>query len=124
MRALKASRSRHCILRFRFNHLKASIVHDTFPKVMEICFPDTEYKIDKTDWFAEFGNGSTIWFGGLDDKDRTEKILGQEYATIFLNECSQIPLTSRDVATTRLAQQCIQSIDGLPDKALRPRMYY
>lgn len=124
MRALKAARSRHCILRFRFNHLKASIVHDTFPKVLEVCFPTVTYKLDKTDWFAEFPNGSTIWFGGLDDKERTEKILGQEYATMFLNECSQIPLTSRDIATTRLAQQCIQSIAGLPEQALHPRMYY
>ena len=34
LRAMKASRSRHCILRFRFNHIKASIILDTFPKVM------------------------------------------------------------------------------------------
>jgi hypothetical protein len=27
-------------------------------------------------------NGSEIWFSGLDDKERTEKILGQEYVTI------------------------------------------
>jgi hypothetical protein len=46
--------------------------------------------VSKTDWFAEFENGSQIWFGGLDDKERTEKILGMEFATIYLNECSQI----------------------------------
>ena len=33
-----------------------------------------------------------------------EKILGKEYATIFLNECSQIPYASVLVALTRLAQ--------------------
>lgn len=124
MRALKAPHSRHCMLRFRFNHLKASIVHDTFPKVLQVCFPQVVCRIDKTDWYAEFPNGSMIWFGGLDDKDRTEKILGQEYATMFLNECSQIPLSSRDVATTRLAQQCTQVVEGLPERPLRPRMYY
>jgi phage terminase large subunit len=86
MRALKAPKSRHAILRFRFNHIKASIIHDTFPKVMEVCFPEVRYRLDKTDWFAEFPNGATIWFGGLDDKERTEKILGQEYVTIYLNE--------------------------------------
>ena len=32
MRALKAPQSRHAILRFRFNAIKASIVMDTFPK--------------------------------------------------------------------------------------------
>lgn len=124
MRAIKAPKSRHAILRFRFNAVKASIVHDTFPKVMELALPGVKYSVNKTDWFAEFENGSQIWFGGLDDKERTEKILGQEYATIYLNECSQIPQSSRDVAVTRLAQKVSQRIDGRPDAALKPRMYY
>lgn len=124
MRALKAPRSRHAVLRFRFNHVKASIIHDTFPKVMEVCFPTIHYKLDKTDWFAEFDNGSSIWFGGLDDKERTEKILGQEYATIYLNECSQIPLSSRDIAMTRLAQSVMQNVSGAEPSPLIPRMYY
>jgi G:T/U-mismatch repair DNA glycosylase len=63
------------------------------------------YKIDKQDWYAEMGDQAQIWFGGLDDKERTEKILGQEYATLYLNECSQIPFASREMAVTRLAQQ-------------------
>lgn len=123
-RALKAPKSRHAILRFRFNHVKNSIVHDTFPKVMDLAFPGVEYKIDKTDWYVQFPNGSQIWFGGLDDKERTEKILGQEYATIYLNECSQIPQSSRETAVTRLAQKVDQAIDGRPTKPLKPRMYY
>lgn len=104
IRALAAKDSRHAILRFRFNHVKASIVRDTFPKVMSLCFPEVKYHIDKTDWFVEFSNGSQIWFGGLDDKERTEKILGQEHATIYLNESSQIPYSSVLLAMTRLAQ--------------------
>jgi len=123
-RALKAPKSRHAVLRFRFNAVKAAIVHDTFPKVMELCFPGVEFTLNKTDWFAEFPNGSQVWFGGLDDKERTEKILGQEYATIFLNECSQIPWASRNIAVTRLAQNCLQKIDGQPDKPLALKMYY
>lgn len=124
MRALKAPKSRHAILRFRFNAVKASIVHDTFPKVMEIAFPGVKHNLNKTDWFAELENGSQIWFGGLDDKERTEKILGQEYVTIYLNEASQIPYASRNVALTRLAQKVSQRIDGKAETALRPRMYY
>jgi hypothetical protein len=72
---------------------------------MTMAFPGVRYKLDKQDWFAEFGDQSQIWFGGLDDKERTEKILGQEYVTIYLNECSQIPQPSRETAVTRLAQQ-------------------
>lgn len=122
-RALKAPGSRHAILRFRFNHVKASIILDTFPKVMSLCFPGVEAHIDKTDWFARLGE-SQIWFGGLDDKERTEKILGQEHATLYLNECSQIPFNSQQLATTRLAQNVLQDIRGRAAVALKPRMYY
>jgi len=124
MRALKAPKSRHAILRFRFNAIKASVVFDTFPKVMSLAFPGVKYTISKTDWFAEFENGSQVWFGGLDDKERAEKILGMEFATIYLNEASQIPQGSRDIAVTRLAQQVDQVIEGKPPQRLKPRMYY
>lgn len=124
MRALKAPKSRHAILRFRFNAIKASVVMDTFPKVMDLAFPGVKYTLSKTDWFAEFENGSQIWFAGLDDKERTEKILGMEFVTIYLNESSQIPQGSRDIAVTRLAQQVNQVIDGKEPVPLKPRMYY
>lgn len=124
MRAMKAPKSRHAILRFRFNAIKASVIFDTFPKVMELAFPGVEYTLSKTDWFAELPNGSQIWFGGLDDKERTEKILGMEFVTIYLNEASQIPQGSRDIAVTRLAQQVDQVIQGKPSVPLKPRMYY
>ncbi len=124
MRAMKAPKSRHAILRFRFNAVKASIVHDTFPKVMELCFPGVPYTLNKTDWFAEFENGSQVWFGGLDDKERTEKILGMEFATIYLNESSQIPWASRGIAVTRLAQAVTQYIEGEDARPLQLKMYY
>ena len=123
-RALKAPKSRHAILRFRFNACKSSIVLDTFPKVMELCFPGVDYHLDKSDWYVTYDNDSQIWFAGLDDKERTEKILGQEYATLYLNECSQIPQASRDIAMTRLAQQVYQEIKGREPVLLVPRMYY
>lgn len=121
VRALAAPGSRHAVLRFRFNHVKASIVLDTFPKVMSLCFPQVSYRLDKTDWFAELPNKSQIWFGGLDEKERTEKILGQEHATLFFNECSQIPYSSVMLALTRLAQRVTVEATGEP---LRLRALY
>jgi len=106
IRALIAPNSRHLIVRFRFSHVKLSIIYDTFPKVMELCFPDVRYNLNKSDWFVTLPNKSTIWFGGLDDKERTEKILGNEYTTIMLNECSQISYSSYLILITRLAQRC------------------
>ena len=105
IRAIKAPDTRHAVFRFRFNHVKNSVVFDTFPKMMRLCFPQVPYKIDRTDWIAKFPNGSEIIFGGLDDAERTEKILGLEFSTIFLNECSQISFDARNKALTRLAQK-------------------
>ena len=124
IRALKAPGSRHAVLRFRFNACKASVVYDTYPKVLGLMLPTVDASVSKSDWFATLPNGSEIWFGGLDDKERTEKILGQEYATIFLNECSQIPYESRNIAVTRLAQRVQVKVDGMEKAPLPLRMYY
>lgn len=123
LRAVKAPKSRHAILRFRFRHVKESIGMDTLPAVMEKCFPEIPYSINKADWYAGLPNGSEIWIGGLDDKERTEKILGKEFSTVYLNECSQIPLASRNLSVTRLAQKCSYEIDGRQE-LLKLKMYY
>lgn len=128
MRALKAPHSRHAMFRHRFNAIKNSVVLDTFPTVMRLAFPDVPYKLDKTDFYAKFPNGAELWFAGLDDKERTEKILGMEFATIGFNECSQIALASVQLALTRLAQSVDQVI--LDERGqevvrpLKPRAYY
>jgi Phage terminase large subunit/Terminase RNaseH-like domain len=123
-RALKAPDSRHGIFRFRYNHIKASIVLDTFPKVMRLAFPGVTHKMHVQDGFAELQGGSQIWFAGLDDKDRTEKVLGMEFATVMFNECSQIPFSSVTTALTRLAQRSDQRITGKEPTKLRLRAYY
>lgn len=123
-RALKAPGSRHAILRFRFGHCIQSIVHGTYPWVRKNCFPQIPYtpkEINHSAWFATLPGGSEVWFGGLDDKERVEKILGNEYASIMLNECSQIPYASRNMAVTRLAQKVEDRATGKP---LRLKMYY
>ena len=123
-RALKAPESRHGVFRFRYNHLKASIVLDTFPKVMRLAFPGVQWTPHVQDGYVELQGGSQVWFAGLDDKERTEKILGMEFATLYFNECSQIPANSIDTALTRLAQKVESRIDGLPPQLLKMRAYY
>lgn len=114
-RALRAPDSRHLITRFRANALRASVWLDTLPKVMRLWFPGVQLTPHRMDGFEELSNGSQIWFGGLDEADRVEKILGQEYATILANEVSQIPYSSIVTLRTRLAQ---------PGTGLRLRAYY
>jgi hypothetical protein len=113
-RRLKAPGSRGVVLRFRLGHVKQSIVLDTFPTVMRKCFPGIDYDLNKSDLYATFPGGSELWFGGLDDKERTEKILGTEFADLFFNECSQLPYNSRNMAMTRLAQKVPDRATGKP----------
>ena len=102
--ACKFPGSRHLIARFRFNAAKNSIWYDTLKKVLKICFPLLVVKWNNQDYFITLPNGSEIWLGGLDDKDRTEKVLGMEFLTIFLNEASQISYDAYTIIKTRLAQ--------------------
>lgn len=127
VRALKAANSRHAMLRHRLGHIKQSVVQDTFPKMMKLCHPKVEYELHIADLFVTLENGSEIWFGGLDDKERVEKILGNEYATMALNECSQISWAARNMALTRLAQQTTERLivgGELIERQLPLRMWY
>lgn len=98
-------KSNHVILRKNFNAVKRSIWLGTFPKVMALCFPNLKVAKNKTDFIVELSNGSRIFFGGLDDAERAEKILGEEFSTIYFNECSQIDYSSVQIAISRLAEK-------------------
>lgn len=126
-RALKAPGSRHGIFRFRALHVHESIVLDTFPKVMKLAFPGVRYTLHKGDGYASIHTGtedSEVWFSGLDDKERVEKVLGKEFSTVYFNECSQIPMGSVDIALTRLAQAVMVQMKGREPEPLKVRAYY
>ncbi len=103
--AVKYPGSRHLIARYRFNHAKNSIWLDTLKKVTKTCYPNAAITWRNTDYYLELGNGSQLWLAGLDDHDRTEKILGMEFLTVFLNEASQISYEAYTTIKTRLAQK-------------------
>lgn len=113
IRRALSHKSRHAILRFHFNDVKRSIGMDTLPKILNMYSKEGEfYVLNKSDWVFYInsvdkeGNKFTseIWLGGLDDKNRVEKILGNEYSTIYLNEASQISFHAYTTALTRLAE--------------------
>lgn len=113
IRACKAPRSRHGVFRLANNACHQAVYLDTYKKVLRDCFPDLRTKPNLADGYDTLPNGSEIWFGGLDDKERVEKILGKEFSTIYFNECSQIPYSTVVTVLTRLAQK----ISGLTNKA-------
>lgn len=98
-------KSRHCILRLKFNAVKKSIWLDTLPKVMLLCFPDLQCKWNSQDFYIKLSNGSEIWIGGLDNEKQMEKILGNEYSTLYFNESSQISYAGIEMGMTRLAEK-------------------
>jgi len=106
-RALRVPGSRHAILRFRFNTVRRAVMQDTWPKMMKAAYPQFYEMgtLNKSDGYWKSHHGSEVWFGGLDDKDRVEKLLGTEYSTVFFNECSEIPWPSVKLAHTRLAER-------------------
>ena len=112
VRAFVAPGSRHLITRLHNIDVRQAIMMDTWPSMMRVCFPGVTYNENKTDQFITFENGSEIWFGGLDDKERVEKILGKEFATIYPNETSQISYQSILTVRTRLAQKVKRSDGG------------
>jgi PBSX family phage terminase large subunit len=103
--AIQHPGSRHLIARYRFNHVKNSVWADTLRKVIKLAFADVKITWRKSEYYIELENGSQIWLAGLDDKDRTEKILGMEFLTVFLNEASQISYGAYTTIKTRLAQR-------------------
>lgn len=104
IRAAK-EKSRHGVFRKTFNSLKTSIWLDTLPKVMQICFPNLPIEYNKTDYYITLPNGSEIWFCGLDDDKRVDKVLGKEFSTLYFNECSEISYYSIQVVLSRLAEK-------------------
>ncbi|MDO5553420.1 MAG: phage terminase large subunit [Planctomycetia bacterium] len=111
MAAVQFPGLRVAILRRYLKDVRESILLDTFPKVLRLRFKidraGFEKMLNKSDLYLEIGNGSQIWFGGLDDSARVEKILGKEYGLIYFNEVSQIPYTSIEIAKTRLAMKVL-----------------
>lgn len=111
-RALRAPGLRQAVWRQHFNHAKASVGMDTFPKVMRLCYPDLAYLEFSNEGIVTFPNSSELWLAGLDDKDRVEKILGQEFGGNLFNEISTMSFHAVETGLSRAAQRVMVTLDG------------
>ena len=111
-RCLALDGSRHICLRQRFEHAKTTL----WPSAKELIvaeygqsfFEKCETNRSGGVWSIKI-NDSELLFGGLDDKERVEKHLGAEYASVYINECSEILDSGPvDLISSRLRQK----IDG------------
>lgn len=119
VRMLKAPGSRHVVFRNDGVDAKQSIGNETIPAVIALAFPGLVLKWNEQDGYYQAPNGSQLWLAGLKDKARLDKVLGKEFATIYLNEASQITLEAFRVVQTRLAQTVLD----LTGKRLPLRMF-
>jgi phage terminase large subunit-like protein len=119
-RGLMAPGSRHLIARHHNIDVRQSIMLDTWPKMMALAFPGVPYELNKSDQYIILPSGAEVWFGGLDDKERVDKILGKEFATAYVNEASQVAYETITTLRTRLSQACLKT-DGRP---LSLKAYY
>lgn len=110
-RAYQFPGSRQLIVRKHLVDARMSIWNDTLKKYLELYIPEGDYTLRQSELRVMFANGSEIWLAGLDEGERSTKILGNEYITVFCNEAVQLQYSVIQVLITRLAQKCVD-LDG------------
>ena len=110
-RAMVINGCRQICFRKRFEHVKNTLWNSA-KEHLELEWPDLykDCEINRSGgtWSIKI-NDSEVLFSGLDDKERIEKHLGAEFATIYINEASEI-LDEKDVDL--IASRLRQKIDG------------
>ena len=107
-RAMNSAGSRHLIVRKEGSAAKRAIAKDTFPKVWAMKYPGVpipSFKGHDGGYFI-LPNDAEVWVGGLNDEKAMERILGNEYATIYINEASEVTYSAFILLRSRLAQVC------------------
>ncbi len=89
------------ITRKRNIDVNRSLVFGSIPLLFKLSETDFGTKFNSKYGFYEFKNGSHLWLAGTDDKERLEKVLGNEYGVIFHNELSQQNLDMFSTFLTR-----------------------
>ena len=108
-RALQYPGSRQLAARKCRSHAKSSLWEDTIKGYLRKFIPHDLYRYNESELSVIFFNSSRIIVGGLDDAERTEKILGNEYITVYLNEATQLSYQSMQMAITRLSQNAFDN---------------
>lgn len=137
MRAINTPGSRHGIFRKTaascrqtlFDLTFRQVINDTYPGLLSQCLiSEAEATItlpNGPDKNNPYEGGAIFLFLGLDD-GRRDKILGNEFATIWINECTEVDYDHVSFLMTRLNQKLPQSrTDELGAPIfLKPKMFF
>jgi hypothetical protein len=124
-RAIRAPNSRHAIFRLTRNSCEKTLFDKTLHEVLEKAWPGLKdqpgFSISQSTMTVELPNGSKIFFDGLDE-NRMTKVLGDEFNTIWINECNEDGLSYQQVSTllSRLRARS-ETADG---KVLTNKMFF
>lgn len=100
--ALTRPGARILCARWRLDHARTTLWNLSLKKILPPGTAGVRYHESALE--ARFPNGSIIRVGGLDDAERVDKILGDEYLHIFINEATQVSWDTVTKVLTRLSQ--------------------
>lgn len=94
--------ARILMARWRLDHARTTLWGATLKKMLPPGCNGVRYQEGNLE--CRFPNGSVIRVAGLDDAERVDKILGDEYLHIFINEATQVTWSTVTTVMTRLSQ--------------------
>ena len=106
LRAIQYPNSTHLIVRSTHSAMKSSVYFQSFGKLLNFANVKgaCSYKRNEVDLTIKLENGSVIQMRGLDHERRQESLLGNEYSTIYFNECSNLNYALMASLPSRLAE--------------------
>lgn len=102
LRALKFKNTDHLIVRFHLKDVRESIAYQGIQQLFSLSGTNYGTTLNSVDLIYHFENGSRIWLAGTDDKDRLDKLLSKEFATIYENEASQLSFEAHETLKSSL----------------------
>ena len=94
--------ARILVARWRLDHARTTLWNLSLKKLLPPGCSGARYMEQSLE--CRLPNGSVIRVGGLDDAERVDKILGDEYLHIFINEATQTSWDTITKVLTRLSQ--------------------
>ena len=130
-RALAYPKSRNICFRATAVEARDMLFNATFREVFDYVLEvddgssaweyfDKKGMISRDPMMVKLDNGSTIVFGGLDDNQRLNKILGADYATAFISEVQNIDSYR---VVQRVKGRLRQKLTGKNGKPLVPKLF-
>jgi len=111
MRAVRYPGSRHLCLRLHRVTAEKYLWRQKLLEVVDKCFADIALQYNHSKMIVAFPNGSTVWFGGLDEGEKGDGLLGSNWNTILFDEANEMLAEMMQKARTRLSPKTRRS-DG------------